>query len=57
MSNALGTQVAENVCRMCWQEWVAMGTKVINELRLDFSHPQAGDMYDAHMKEFLQLPA
>lgn len=52
----LGEQVLAHTCAACWAEWVAMGTKVINELRLDFSNPMAGDIYDAHMKEFLQLP-
>lgn len=54
---ALGEKVLAHVCQGCWREWVAMGTKVINELRLDFSNPMADEMYESHMKEFLQLPA
>jgi Fe-S cluster biosynthesis and repair protein YggX len=53
----IGERLLANVCQGCWQEWVAMGIKVINELRLDFSHPEAGKVYDTHMIEFLQLPA
>lgn len=53
----LGEKVLAHVCEPCWREWMAMGTKVINELRLDFSNPQAGETYDAQMKEFLQLPS
>jgi len=52
----LGEKVLAHVCQACWKEWVAMGTKVINELRLDFSNPEASKTYDSHMIEFLQLP-
>ncbi len=52
----LGEKVLAHVCQACWQEWVGMGTKVINELRLDFSDPQAGKVYESHMIEHLQLP-
>lgn len=51
----LGQQIMDNVCQACWQEWIGMGVKVINELRLDFANPAASEVYDAHMKEFLQL--
>ena len=53
----LGEQVLASVCANCWREWVAMGTKVINELRLPMFDPQAQEMYDKHMKEFLSLEA
>ncbi len=52
----LGEKVLAHVCGGCWKEWLAMGTKVINELQLDFSKPQANETYDSHMIEFLQLP-
>ena len=32
-----------------------MGTKVINELRLNFADPRHAQLYDQHMKEFLNL--
>jgi Fe-S cluster biosynthesis and repair protein YggX len=32
-----------------------MGTKVINELRLPLSDPQAQKIFDQHMREFLNL--
>lgn len=51
----LGEQVLSSVCAACWQEWVRMGTKVINELRLDFARPEHAAVYDQHMKEFLEL--
>lgn len=51
----LGEQILASVCQSCWSEWVRMGTKVINELRLPLNDPQAQAMYDQHMKEFLLL--
>jgi Fe-S cluster biosynthesis and repair protein YggX len=54
-SNALGKEIYEKICADCWREWIAMGTKVINELRLPLSDPQAQKIFDQHMKEFLNL--
>ncbi|MCH7701428.1 MAG: Fe(2+)-trafficking protein [Planctomycetes bacterium] len=51
----LGAQVYAKICTRCWQEWVGMGTKVINELGLPLADPKAQEMYDQHMSEFLQL--
>jgi Fe-S cluster biosynthesis and repair protein YggX len=52
---ALGENILATVCEACWKEWVGMGTKVINELRLPMFDPQAQEMYDKHMKEFLLI--
>ncbi len=51
----LGEKVWSSVCQTCWREWIPMGTKVINELRLDFAVPEHAAIYDQHMKEFLNL--
>jgi Fe-S cluster biosynthesis and repair protein YggX len=51
----LGETIHATVCDACWKEWVGMGTKVINELRLPMFDPQAQEMYDKHMKEFLLI--
>jgi len=51
----LGQRIWDNICQVCWREWIGMGTKVINELGLSLSDPRAQKMYDEHMKEFLQL--
>ena len=51
----LGETILATVCEACWKEWVGMGTKVINELRLPMFDPQAQEMYDKHMKEFLLI--
>jgi len=55
--NELGKRIQENTCSECWREWIGMGTKVINELRLPLNDPQAQKLYDQHMMEFLNLSA
>jgi Fe-S cluster biosynthesis and repair protein YggX len=54
-SNAMGKEIYEKICNDCWREWIGMGTKVINELRLPLSDPQAQKIFDQHMIEFLNL--
>ena len=54
-SHAQGKVIHDNVCADCWREWIAMGTKVINELRLPLNDPQAQKVFDQHMLEFLNL--
>ncbi len=54
-SNAQGKTIHEKVCAECWGEWIRMGTKVINELRLPLADPQAQKIFDQHMREFLNL--
>ncbi|HEY8665437.1 MAG TPA: Fe(2+)-trafficking protein [Tepidisphaeraceae bacterium] len=56
-SNAQGKVIFEKVCADCWREWIGMGTKVINELRLPLHDPQAQKLFDQHMMEFLNLKA
>jgi Fe-S cluster biosynthesis and repair protein YggX len=55
MRNDLGRQVFENICAPCWREAIGMGTKVINELRLDLSDPRAQTVWDQNIREFLNL--
>lgn len=52
----LGERVWANVCMSCWREWIPTGTKVINELGLQLADSRSQQVYDEHMKEFLQLP-
>jgi Fe-S cluster biosynthesis and repair protein YggX len=52
----LGARIQSAVCGPCFAEWVAQGTKVINELRLNLTEKPAQDVYDQHMREFLNLP-
>ncbi len=52
---ALGEWIHQNISQETFQLWIAQGTKVINELRLDLSQDQDSDTYDAHMREFLGI--
>jgi Fe-S cluster biosynthesis and repair protein YggX len=53
--NAQGQEIQEKVCQPCFREWIGMGTKVINEMRLSLNDPQAQKIYDQYMLEFLNL--
>jgi Fe-S cluster biosynthesis and repair protein YggX len=55
MRNDFGKQIYDNVCADCWREAIGYGTKVINELRLPMTDPQASKMWDQHIREFLNL--
>ncbi|HVT88317.1 MAG TPA: Fe(2+)-trafficking protein [Tepidisphaeraceae bacterium] len=54
-SNQQGKDIQSKVCADCWKDWIGMGTKVINELRLPLSDPQAQKVFDQQMNEFLNL--
>jgi len=51
----LGNRIHESICQSCWREWIAMSIKVINEYRLNMAMPEAGEIYDKHLREFLGL--
>jgi len=55
MNDDLGRQVYEKICAECWKEWLGVGVKVINEMRLDLSEERAQKVYDNYMKEYLGL--
>lgn len=51
----LGKRIHETICQPCWQEWFAMSIRVVNEYRLDLMSPEASQVYDRCMCEFLGL--
>ncbi len=51
----VGAWIAENISAETWRDWIGQGTKVINELRLDFSRDEDQETYDRHMREFLGI--
>ncbi|MHC4142021.1 MAG: Fe(2+)-trafficking protein [Planctomycetota bacterium] len=55
MRGALGQWIFEHVSAETWREWILQGTKVINELRLDFSREEDQRTYDGYMCEFLGI--
>ncbi|MEM7809143.1 MAG: Fe(2+)-trafficking protein [Planctomycetota bacterium] len=55
MKGQLGEVIFANVSATTWREWIGMGTKVINELRLPMTDPRARQTYDDHMIDFLNI--
>jgi tetratricopeptide (TPR) repeat protein len=55
MNDDLGRLVYERICADCWRDWLAMGIKVINELRLDLSDEMGQKTYEMYMKQYLGL--
>jgi Fe-S cluster biosynthesis and repair protein YggX len=53
----VGEWIRANISAETWKAWIAQGTKVINELRLDFSRDRDQEVYDQHMHEYLGLDA
>ena len=52
----IGKWILENVDEELWNGWIGQGTKVINELRLDFSREEDQKTYEDYMIEFLGIP-
>ncbi len=57
MRGPVGQWIYENIGAETWRDWIAQGTKVINELRLDFSREQDQEVYEQHMCEYLGIDA
>lgn len=57
MRGTLGKFIYDHFSMDTWREWLGMGTKVINELRLDFSNAEHQKVYDQHMMEWLGVSA
>ena len=51
----VGEWIQQHITQETFNAWIAQGTKVINELRLDMSRDQDADVYDQHMREYLGL--
>jgi Fe-S cluster biosynthesis and repair protein YggX len=51
----VGEWIQQNITRETFDTWIAQGTKVINELRLDLSREQDEEVYDQHMREYLGM--
>lgn len=51
----VGQWIASNIAEETFNDWIAQGTKVINELRLDLSRDEDEAVYDQHMREYLGI--
>lgn len=53
----VGAYIQAHVSQESWEAWMEMSIKVINELRLDLGDAEGQRAYDAHLRDFLNLPA
>lgn len=53
MRGPLGKFIFDHYTNETWQQWIRQGTKVINELRLDFSNDSHQHTYEEQMIEWL----
>ncbi|MDX1661426.1 MAG: oxidative damage protection protein [Gemmatimonadota bacterium] len=53
--DALGEEIAENVCAVCWDEAKGRQVMIINEYRLDLSDDRAQEILERATREFLGL--
>ncbi len=53
MRGPVGKFIYDHYSLETWREWIGQGTKVINELRLDFSNDTHQKVYEQHMLEWL----
>lgn len=53
MRGPIGRFIYDHYTQDTWREWIGMGTKVINELRLDLSREDHSRAYEEHMLEWL----
>ncbi|MEM7229658.1 MAG: Fe(2+)-trafficking protein [Planctomycetota bacterium] len=55
MRGPLGEWIHANISAETWRDWIGQGTKVINELRLDFSREEDQATYERHMCDYLGI--
>ena len=56
LPGAIGQWILEHVDVDTWNAWIGQGTKVINELRLDFSKVEDQKSFEGYMIDFLGIP-
>ncbi|MCZ6834727.1 MAG: Fe(2+)-trafficking protein [Planctomycetota bacterium] len=55
MRGPIGDWIQQNISAQTWKDWIDQGTKVINELRLDFSREEDQHTFDLQMYDFLGI--
>ncbi len=51
----LGDLVRRTVCSACWNEWMAIQTRILNEYRVNVLHPDHVRAVREQMVRFLEL--
>ena len=49
----LGTRIHENICQVCWDEWLQRQMQLINHYALDVRTPEARDFLRRNVEAFL----
>lgn len=55
MPGPLGTRIAAQVCAACWEEWLRMQVKFINEYRLNPLDERHFEFLMGQAREFLKI--
>lgn len=53
--NGVGRWIHANISKESFEEWIRLGTKIINELRLDLSRDEHDAAYDYGMRRFVGI--
>ncbi len=54
--NDLGKRAFQEICNVCWGEWLKTQQQLINHYALNLREPQAKDFLFRHMEQFLFAP-
>ncbi len=52
-TNELGRRAFEEICGLCWGEWLKTQQQLINHYALNLRDPQAKEFLFRHMEQFL----
>ncbi|GAB4373986.1 MAG: oxidative damage protection protein [Acidobacteriota bacterium] len=48
----VGQRVVDSICGRCWDEWMGLQTKIINEYRINVLHPEHAQAVRQQMEIF-----
>ena len=55
--NELGLKVYNEICNVCWSEWLKRQQQLINHYGLNLRDPKSKEFLFTQMNEFLFAPA
>jgi Fe-S cluster biosynthesis and repair protein YggX len=53
LPNELGQRIANEICQVCWSEWLQKQTQIINHYGLDLTNPDAQNFLMDNIKGYL----
>ncbi len=59
LRSPLGERIYDQICQVCWQDWLQQQTAIINHYAMDLRDPKARQFLKKQTEEFLfgQTPA